>query len=128
MMLVLYIGSRYTVLPNLELGLVLPYYVNLNINNENGLSGAEADFNLGIPLTPMIGVDALMAIGKFTYEGKNYGKSHTGDFAFLPYVGLKYAFTPNFSVQASAMTMLGKEYVVGPDTPIVADLRLKMSF
>ena len=76
----------------------------------------------------MIGVDALMAIGKFTYEGKNYGKSHTGDFAFLPYVGLKYAFTPNFSVQASAMTMLGKEYVVGPDTPIIADLRLKMSF
>jgi len=92
MMLVPYIGSRYTVLPNLELGLVLPYYVNLDINNENGLSGAE------------------------------------GDFAFLPYVGLKYAFTPNFSVQASAMTMLGKEYVVGPDTPIVADLRLKMSF
>lgn len=49
MMLVPYIGSRYTVLPNLELGLVLPYYVNLNINNENGLFGAEADFNLGIP-------------------------------------------------------------------------------
>ena len=128
MKLVPYIGSRYTVLPNLELGLVLPYYVNLNINNENGLSGAEADFNLGIPLTPIIGADAFMWLGKFTYDGENVGVSHTGDFAVRPYVGFRYAITPNVSVQASAMTILGKEYVVGPDTPIVADLRLKMSF
>lgn len=128
MKLVPYIGSRYTVLPNLELGLVLPYYVNLNINNENGLSGAETDFNLGIPLTPMIGVDALMAIGKFTYEGKNYGKSHTGDFAFLPYVGLKYAFTPNLTVQASAKTAFGKSIIIGTETPFMADLKLKMAF
>ena len=203
MMLVPYIGSRYTVLPNLELGLVLPYYVNLNINNENGLSnplfmaryqflptlnafldvqvpisndpysssewsfnfgaqysqnfgvvdfgaelgltvntsgedkvspplklnfGAEVDFNLGVPLTPFIGADALMAIGKPTDEFGNFGDDLTGDFAVLPYVGLKYTFTPNVSVQASVMTMLGKEDMVGPDTPIVAELRLKMFF
>lgn len=203
MILAPYIGSRYTVMPNLELGLVLPYYVNLNINNENGLSnplfmaryqflptlnafldvqvpisndpynssewsfnfgvqysqnlgivdigaelglmvntkgddkvspplnlnlGFEIDFKLGIPLTPFIGADALMAIGKLTDEFGNFGDDLTGDFAVLPYVGLKYAFTSNVSVQASAMTMLGKEDMVGPDTPIVADLRLKMSF
>ena len=203
MKLVPYIGSRYTVVPNLELGLILPYYVNLNINNENGLAnpvfmaryqfmpmlnafldvqvpisndpynnsewsfnfgaqysqnlgvvdfgaelgltvntrgddeispplrlnlGAEADFNLGIPLTPFIGADMFMWIGKFTDEEGNFGKSHTGDLAVRPYVGLKYAITPNVSVQASAMTMLGKEKVVGPDTPIKADLKLKMSF
>lgn len=203
MKLVPYIGSRYTVMPNLELGLILPYYVNLNINNENGLAnpvfmaryqfmpmlnafldvqvpisndpynnsewsfnfgaqysqnlgvvdvgaelgltvntrgddeispplrlnlGAEADFNLGIPLTPFIGADMFMWIGKFTDEEGNFGKSHTGDLAVRPYVGLKYAITPNVSVQASAMTMLGKEKVVGPDTPIKANLKLKMSF
>ncbi|ACX75701.1 hypothetical protein FSU_2644 [Fibrobacter succinogenes subsp. succinogenes S85] len=203
MKLVPYIGSRYTVMPNLELGVILPYYVNLNINNENGLAnpvfmaryqfmpmlnafldvqvpisndpynnsewsfcfgaqysqnlgvvdfgaelgltvntrgddkispplrlnlGVETDFNLGIPLTPFIGADMFVWIGKFTYEGENVGKSHTGDLAVRPYAGLKYAITPNVSVQASALTLLGKEEVVGPDTPIKADLKLKMSF
>jgi hypothetical protein len=90
--------------------------------------GVEADFNLGIPLTPFIGADMFVWIGKFTYEGENVGKSHTGDLAVRPYAGLKYAITPNVSVQASALTLLGKEEVVGPDTPIKADLKLKMSF
>ncbi len=203
MQLTPYVGSRYTVMPNLELGVILPYYVNLNMNNENGLAnpifmaryqflpmmnafldvrvpisndpynnsewsfnfgaqysqnlgvvdfgaelslkvntrgddkespplrlnfGAEADFNLGIPLTPFIGADGLMMIGKFTHEGENFGRSYTGDMAVLPYAGLKYAVNSNVCVQASAKTVFGKEEVVGSDTPIIADLNLKMSF
>ena len=203
-----YIGSRYTVMPNFELGLILPYFVNLTKNNVNGLAnpmfmaryqflpmlnaflnvqvptdyetcassewsfnfgtqysqnlgvvnfgaelgltvntsgedkvspplklnfGAEADFNLGVPLTPFIGADAFMWLGKFTYDGENVGVSHTGDFAVRPYVGLKYAITPNVTVQASAMTILGDEEVIlsemdVSDTPIMADFKIKMAF
>ena len=33
-----YVGSRYTVMPNLELAVLVPYYIHLNMNNDNGLS------------------------------------------------------------------------------------------
>jgi hypothetical protein len=201
-----YLGSRYTVMPNLELAVMLPYYVNLNINNDNGLAnpelmaryqfmpsvnvfldvlvpishgyycydawvfsfgaqysqnfgvvdfgaelglsvnmetdddfsvplrlnfGAEADFKLNIPLTPFVGADALVLMGHFTGKneaGGKYDDNLTGEFAVYPYVGLKYAITPNVSVQASAKTAFGKKSVVGSETPIVADLNFKMSF
>lgn len=203
MVLTPYVGSRYTVLPNLELGVILPYYVNLSANNENGLAnpvfmaryqflpmlnaflnvqvpishdlynssewafnfgfqysqnfgivnlgtelgltmntegdykegaplrlnfGFETDFNLGIPLTPFIGADAFVRFGKFHYEGGNFGKCLVGVFEALPYVGLKYAITPDISVQTSAMVKLGKDDIGLSDTPIVADFKLKMSF
>ena len=198
-----YLGSRYTVMPNLELSVILPYFVNLNLNNDNGLEnpefmaryqitpflnafldvlvpishgyncydvwvfgfgaqfsknfgivdfgselglsmnvrdddgfspplrlnfGAEADFKLNIPLTPFIGADALMLMGSFTKYGKRDGEDLTGEFAVYPYVGLKYAFTPNLMVQASAKTAFGNKSILGSDTPIMADLKLKMSF
>jgi len=195
-----YLGSRFTVLPNLELAVLLPYYVNLSMNNDNGLTnpelmaryqflpsvnvfldaivpirhtnncfdvwvfnfgaqfskdlgivnlgtelglgvnastkfspplrlnfGAEADFKLNIPLTPFVGFDALMLLGELTIDGKKVD-SFKGEIAVYPYVGLKYAITPNVSVQASAKTAFGYEIVKGPNTPIVADLNLKMSF
>ena len=203
MLLTPYIGSRYTVMPNLELGVILPYYVNLNVNNENGLAnpmlmaryqflsvlnaflnvqvpisnnldnssewafnfgfqysqnfgvvdigtelgltmstkgddkeaspmklnfGAEIDFNLGIPLTPFIGADAFIRLGEFYYDGGNFGNCIVGVFEALPYAGLKFAITPNVSVQGSAMVKLGKNDVELSDTPIVVDLKLKTSF
>ena len=67
------------------------------------------------------------------YDGENVGVSHTGDFAVRPYVGFRYAITPNVSVQASAMTILGDEEVIlsemdVSDTPIMADFKIKMAF
>ena len=196
-----YIGSRYTVMPNLELAVLLPYFVNLNKNNDNGLSnpilmaryqfmpsvnafldvvvpvshgynnysawvfkfgaqysqnfgmvdfgaelglgvntrddnkvspplrlqfGAEADFKLG-QLTPFVGFNALMLLGELTIDGEKVD-SFKGEIAVYPYVGLKYAITPNVTVQASAKTAFGYEAVKGPDTPIIADLNFKMSF
>lgn len=32
-----YIGTRYTILPNLELALTIPYFINLTGNNDNGV-------------------------------------------------------------------------------------------
>ena len=203
MWLLPFVGSRYTVVPNLELGVSIPYYIRLYKSNVNGLAnprfmvryqflpmlnaflnvrvpisndpynysdwafnfgtqysqnfgvvdfgselgltvctrgddkespplhlnfGAEADFNLGIPLTPFIGANVLMRIGKYTYKGKNYGKSYTGDFVVRPYAGLKYAINSNVSVQTSVITELGKEEVVGPETLIGVTLELKVSF
>ena len=197
-----YLGTRFTILPNLELAMLLPYYVNLNMNNDNGLSnpklmaryqitpsvnvfldatvpvsdgyfiydawvfnfgaqfsqnfgivdlgaelgfalntegdddftppfrlnfGAEADFKLGA-FTPFVGADVLMLLGKFTEDGENVGKSYTGETVVYPYIGLKYAITPNVSVQASAKTAFGHEDILGSDTPVVADLRVKMAF
>ena len=199
MQLTPYLGSRFTVMPNLELGVLLPYFVNLNKNNDNGILnpvlmaryqftpfvnaflditapiddtyncynvwvfnfgaqfskdlgivnlgtelglgvnastkfspplrlnfGAEAEFKVGA-LTPFVGFDALMLLGDFTIDGEKVD-SFKGEIAVYPYVGLKYAITPNVSVQASAKTAFGYEIVKGPNTPIVADLNLKMSF
>ena len=198
-----YLGSRFTVLPNLELAVLLPYYVNLSMNNDNGLTnpelmaryqflpfvnvflealvpishtyncynvwvfnfgaqysqnfgivdfgaelgfsmntkessdfsppyrlnfGAEADFKLNIPLTPFIGADALMLLGRITEDGENDGKNLTGKTAVYPYIGLKYAITPNVTVQATAKTAFGHEELLGSDTPIMADLKVKMAF
>ena len=39
--LVPYAGSRYTVLPNLELAALVPYYIQLNYNNDNGVLNPE---------------------------------------------------------------------------------------
>lgn len=201
-----YLGSRYTVLPNLELGVILPYYVNLTMNNDNGLDnpklmaryqivpsvnvfldvlvpishgynyydvwvfsfgaqfsknfgivdfgsevglsvnletdddfsaplrlnyGAEADFKLNIPLTPFVGADVQVLMGHITGKnetGKRYNDNLTGKYAVYPYVGLKYAFTPNLTVQASAKTAFGKSVIIGTETPFMADLKLKMAF
>lgn len=199
MQLTPYLGSRFAVMPNLELGVLLPYYVNLNKNNDNGILnpvlmaryqftpsvnaflditapindtyncydvwvfnfgaqfskdfglvnlgtelglgvnastkfspplrlnfGAEAEFKAGA-LTPFVGFDALMLLGDLTIDGEKVD-SFKGEIAVYPYVGLKYAITPNVSVQASAKTAFGYEVVKGSNTPIIADLNLKMSF
>ena len=39
--LVPYAGTRYTVLPNLELAALVPYYIQLNHNNDNGVLNPE---------------------------------------------------------------------------------------
>jgi hypothetical protein len=214
MLLKPYFGSRFTVAPNLELAVLLPYYVNLseifctryvNLDNNNGLGnpelmaryqitpflnvfldvlvpvnqsyeyydvwvlsfgaqfsknfgivdfgselglsvnvetdddfsvplrlnfGAEADFKLNIPLTPFVGADALVLMGHVTGKneaGEKYDDNLTGEFAVYPYVGLKYAITPNVVLQASAKTAVGKSVVIGEDTPFMADLKLKMA-
>ena len=202
MQLVPYLGSRCTVLPNFELAVLLPYYINLNVNNDNGLAnpmlmaryqflpfvnvfldalvpvshgynnysawvfnfgvqysqnfgvvdfgaelgfamnaegdndftppfrlnfGAEVDLKVGV-LAPFVGADALMLLGRFTEEGENVGKSFTGEMAVYPYIGLKYAVTPNVTVQASAKTALGHEDLVGSHTSVEADLKVKMTF
>lgn len=69
MALVPYVGSRYTVLPNLELAMIVPYYVHLNINNENGLSNPE--FMVRYQFLPFLNafLDVEAPINKAPYTG-----------------------------------------------------------
>lgn len=57
-----YLGSRYTVMPNLELSVILPYFVNLNLNNDNGLENPE--FMARYQITPFLNafLDVLVPI------------------------------------------------------------------
>lgn len=69
MALVPYVGSRYTVLPNLELAMIVPYYVHLNINNENGLSNPK--FMVRYQFLPFLNafLDVEAPINKAPYTG-----------------------------------------------------------
>lgn len=59
-----YLGSRYTVMPNLELSVILPYFVNLNLNNNNGLGNPELMARYQI--TPFLNVflDVLVPVNQ----------------------------------------------------------------
>lgn len=193
-----YLGSRYTVAPKLELGMVVPYFVMLSDNNDNGLLnpifmaryqflpmvnvffdaqvpstnsysnntawvfdfgfqysqkfsavnfgseigltvatrgddkispplllnfGGEFDFELGT-VTPLVGAKASMELGKYTYEGDNFGEGHTGHMMVQPFAGAQFNVTQDFKIRATASTWFGKEELVGDEQSLFVDLKL----
>jgi hypothetical protein len=62
-----YLGSRYTVLPNLELGVILPYYVNLTMNNDNGLDNPKLMARYQIVPSVNVFLDVLVPVNQ-SYE------------------------------------------------------------
>lgn len=74
-------------------------------------AGAEADIAVNPMLTPYVGLDLAMLLGKYTYDGENGGDSHTGDLGIGPYLGLGIAFNPMITLDLCAQFIFGKDYL-----------------
>ena len=79
------------------------------------------DLNIGL------GADIDILIGKYTFDGDNYGKSHTGDLGIAPFLGLNIAINPMFYVDLSAQFGIGDDYY-GDKTPIWLTGKLGINF
>lgn len=91
--------------------------------------GAEADFEIGGIVTPFVGIELDMWIGKYTVDGDNEGESYTGDMAFWPYVGANVVFTPMFNMDAFVSFGFGDDNVKeSSDTPIAVNAQLNIEF
>lgn len=77
--------------------------------------GVEGDFAVNEMITPYVGLDLNMLLGKFSHDGDNYGESHTGDMGVAPYLGVGIAFNPMFTLDLCAWFGIGDEYY-GEDT------------
>ena len=73
--------------------------------------GAEGDFAINPMLTPYVGLDLAMLLGKYTYDGENGGDSHTGELGIEPYLGLGIAFNPMITLDLCAQFTFGKDYL-----------------
>ena len=73
--------------------------------------GLETDFQVTSMFTPYLGIDLAMLFGKFTYEGENYGKSHTGELGVSPFAGLSINFNSYVSLDLHGGILLGKDYL-----------------
>ena len=71
--------------------------------------GAEGDFAVSQLLTPYVGIDLYMLLGKFTHDGDNYGDSYTGDLLFNPYLGITFSFNSVVSLDICASFLFGNK-------------------
>ncbi len=88
--------------------------------------GAEAQFPMGM-VTPYVGLDFDMLLGKYTYDGDNVGKSHTGDWGIAPYVGANIAINQMMYADVSAAFGIGED-IYGEDTPITRTAKCGVNF
>ena len=89
--------------------------------------GLEADFLVSNMLTPYVGFDFNMKLGKETRDGKNEGESHTGDLGIAPYVGLNIDFNPMLYLGFEFRFGVGEDYY-GKDTPITLTVNFGVNF
>ena len=95
--------------------------------------GAEADFEVNQMLTPYIGIDLYMLLGKTTYDGKNGDKDFTGDLLFKPYLGACIAFNQMLSLDISASLLFGNSDAMhmkswADETRTLIDVHLNVNF
>ena len=89
--------------------------------------GLEADFLVSDMLTPYVGFDFNMLLGKTTRDGKNEGESRTGDLGIAPYVGLNIDFNPMLYLGFEFRFGVGEDYY-GKDTPIWLTVNFGVNF
>ena len=89
--------------------------------------GLEADFLVSNMLTPYVGFDFNMKLGKETRDGKNEGESRTGDLGIAPYVGLNIDFNPMLYLGFEFRFGVGEDYY-GKDTPITLTVNFGVNF
>jgi hypothetical protein len=89
--------------------------------------GLEADFLVSNMLTPYVGFDFNMKLGKETRDGKNEGESRTGDLGISPYVGLNIDFNPMLYLGFEFRFGVGEDYF-GKDTPITLTVNFGVNF
>ena len=90
--------------------------------------GAEADFNVNNMVTPYLGLDLNMFIGKASYDGKSSGPNRTGDIGVEPYLGVAIAFNPMFALDLSGRFKFGEDYYGHDDTEMYFDAHLNINF
>lgn len=90
--------------------------------------GLEGDFEVSSMLTPYVGIDLYMLLGKTTVDGDNIGDSRTGDLGVAPYLGLVFAFNQMFALDASARFQFGEDFYGTDDTQMYFDLHLNINF
>ncbi|WP_405341734.1 hypothetical protein [Fibrobacter sp.] len=73
--------------------------------------GIESDFEFSQIVTPYVGLNLYMLVGKYSEEGKNVGKSHTGKLGINPYAGLNIAFNDIVSLDIHGSILTGKKYL-----------------
>ena len=89
--------------------------------------GLEADFVVNDMLTPYVGIDVNMLIGKYTVDGDNAGESHTGDMGFAPYLGLAININPMFYAGVQAQFCFGDDYY-GEDMVTILTAKFGVNF
>ena len=71
--------------------------------------GLEADFAVSQMLTPYVGIDLYMLLGKYTNDGKNEGESYTGEMGIAPFAGLAIAFNQMFTLGFGGSVLFGSD-------------------
>lgn len=89
--------------------------------------GLEADFAVSETITPYVGLDLFMKLGKYTYDGKNGGESHTGEMGVSPYIGLVANITPMFYLGGDIRLGFGENFY-GDDTLIAITIKAGLNF
>jgi len=77
--------------------------------------GAEGDFAVNQMITPYVGLDLNILLGKASYDGHDADESNTGDMGVAPYLGVGIAFNPMFTLDLCASFGIGEDYY-GEDT------------
>lgn len=94
---------------------------NLNV-------GAEADFVLGGPVTPYVGLDMNMYLGEYTHDGDELPWSDaSGTLGLWLTLGVGYQINQMISLDASFGLGFGEDYY-GEDTPMSIDFNAKFNF
>ncbi|WP_295678392.1 transporter [uncultured Fibrobacter sp.] len=90
--------------------------------------GVEGDFEVTQLLTPYIGIDLLMYLGKKTIDGDNVGENRTGDLSVAPYLGIVFTFSKMFSLDFSGKFQFGEDFYGYDDVQMYYDLHLNINF
>lgn len=77
--------------------------------------GVEGDFAVNEMITPYVGLDLNVLLGKASYDGHDADESNTGDMGIAPYLGVGIAFNPMFTLDLCASFGIGDDYY-GEDT------------
>lgn len=100
---------------------------NLNV-------GAEADFAIGGPVTPYVGLDLNMWLGETTVDGNDEidgidinGFEESGTIGIWLTLGVGYQVNQMISLDASFGMGFGEDYY-GKDTPMSIDFNAKFNF
>lgn len=93
---------------------------NLNV-------GAEADFALGGPVTPYVGLDMNMLLGEYTHDGDDLSDDASGTIGLWLTLGVGYQVNQMISLDASFGLGFGEDYY-GEDTPMSIDFNAKFNF
>lgn len=96
--------------------------------------GAEADFDLGMPVTPYVGLDLSMWLGETTVDGEDEiagvdvnGFEESGTLGVWLTLGVGYAINQMISLDASFGMGFGED-MYGKDTPMTIDFNAKFNF